>query len=288
MITVVGGTGRLGRHVAAALLTQGRPVRVVSRHATLSTDAAHPADPGLAGAEFVTADVAVPDQARVAVAGSTTIVAAMTGMDPRRGAGPQAVDRDAAIVLIDAAAQTRCHLVLISVVGADADSRVELFQMKAAAEAHLRSSDLPWTIVRATAFTELWTDVITASTGRDGRARLLGPARNPLNFVPVADVAEAVVRVIDAAPDTALGTALVGQVIEVCGMENSSLTDFAARLTGRPPRHLPTALVRALGWAAQPIAPGLARIARQAIAIEHLDLTRDERPHHLPRASDRD
>ncbi len=280
MITVVGGTGRLGRHVAAALLAEGRPVRVVSRHATTSAAA----DPRLDGAELVSADVADPRQARVAIAGSTAIVAAMTGMDPRRGAGPQAVDRDAAIVLIDAAAKTRCHLVLVSVVGAAADSPIELFQMKAAAEAHLHASDLPWTIVRATAFTELWTDVITASTGRDGRARLLGPARNPLNFVPVADVAEAVVRAID----DALDNAFVGQVIEVVGLENSSLTDFATRLTGRPPRHLPTTIVRALGWAGQPVAPGLARIARQAIAMEHLDLTRHERPHHLPRASDRD
>ena len=277
MITVVGGTGRLGRHVTAALLAQGRPVRVVSRHARTSTDAA---DPRLDGAELVTADVADPRRASAAIAGSTAIVAAMTGMDPRRGAGPQAVDRDGAIVLIDGAAKTGCHLVLVSVVGAAADSPIELFRMKAAAEAHLHASDLPWTIVRATAFTELWTDVITASTGRDGRARLLGPARSPLNFVPVADVAAAVIRAID--------DALVGQVIEVVGSENSSLTDFATRLTGRPPRHLPAAIVRALGWAARPVAPGLARIARQATAMEQLDLTRDGRPHHLPRTSDQD
>lgn len=272
MITVVGGTGRLGRLVSAALLATGRQVRVVSRHA--GTGAAG-SDPALGGAGLVTADVAVPRQARAAIAGSTVVVAAMTGMDPRRGAGPQAVDRDAAIVLIDAAAEAGCHLVLVSVVGAAADSPIELFQMKAAAEEHLRATDAPWTIIRATAFIELWTDIVTASTGRDGRARLLGPAQNPMNFVHVGHVAEAVINVIDQT--------LVGQVIEVCGSENLTLTDFATRLTGRPPRHLPAAMVRAIGWGARPVAPGLAQIARQAIAMEHLDLTRPEQPHNSPR-----
>ena len=59
----------------------------------------------------------------------------------------------------------------------------------------------------------------------------------------------------------------------------AGLGEFAAQLTGRPPRHLPAAMVRAIGWAARPVAPGLARIARQAIAMEHLELTRPD-PHH--------
>ena len=272
MITVVGGTGRLGRLVTAALLATDRQVRVVSRHAGTDPTGPHPA---LGGAQLVTADVAVPRQARAAIAGSTVVVAAMTGMDPRRGAGPQAVDRDAAIVLIDAAAQAGCHLILVSVVGAAADSPIELFQMKAAAEEHLRATDVPWTIIRATAFTELWNDIITSSTGRDGRARLLGPARNPMNFVPVGHVTTAVLTAIDTTP--------AGQVINVYGDEELSLTDVATRLTGHPPRHLPAAMVRAIGWAARPVAPGLARIARQAIAMEHLDLTRPEQPRIIPR-----
>jgi uncharacterized protein YbjT (DUF2867 family) len=233
------------------------PVRVASRHAGSAAS-----DPHLAGAELVEADVADPRQARAVISGSSHVVAAMTGMDPRGGAGPKAVDRDAAIVLIDAAADVGCHLVLVSVVGAAPDSPIELFRMKAAAESHLRTSALPWTIVRATAFVELWTEIITGSAGRDGRARLLGRAQNPMNLVHVDDVAAAVV---DAVEDDAL----IGQCVEVVGSDNLSLTDFAARLTGRPPRHLPTALVRALGIGAQPFAPGLARIARQAIAMEH-------------------
>ncbi|HEV7194627.1 MAG TPA: NAD(P)H-binding protein [Pedococcus sp.] len=262
MITVVGGTGRLGREVVASLLAKQKSVRVVSRHArSRSSDG----DSRLAGAEFVDADVTDPGQARSAIAGSTYVVAAMTGMDPRTGAGPQAVDRDGAISLIDAAAETGCHVVLVSVVGAAADSPIELFRAKWSAEAHLRASDLPWTIIRATAFAELWSDILNSSAGRDGRARVFGPAHNPMNFVHVADVAAAVVRAIDE-------RTLVGQCVEVGGPDTLSLTELATRLTGRAPRHLPIALVRAVALGARPFAPGVARIARQALAMEEVDL----------------
>jgi uncharacterized protein YbjT (DUF2867 family) len=282
VIAVVGGTGRLGKEVVARLVRNGMPVRVVARHArpgtpdtdpgTPDTDPGTPAtDPALAGAELMAADVGDARQARAAVSGASHVVATLTGMDPRRGAGPKAVDRDAAIALIDAAVEAGCHLVLVSVVGAAADSPIELFRMKAEAEQHLRRSGMPWTIVRATAFAELWTNVIRASAGRDGRARLLGPARSPMNFVHVTDVAGAVVRATE-------DDALIGRCIEVGGTENLSLTDFAAQLTGRPPRHLPHPLVRAIGRVAEPLAPGLARIARQATAMETVDLSFDPGP----------
>lgn len=268
MIAVVGGTGRLGTQVSAMLARKGEQVRVVSRHADPS---ARDNDPALAGAELMAADVADAGQAWAAVSGASHVVAALTGMDPRRGAGPRAVDRDAAIALIDAADEAGCHLVLVSVVGAAADSPIELFRMKAAAESHLRATHTPWTIVRATAFAELWTEVVSASAGRDGRARLLGPARSPMNFVRVADVARAVVRATE-------DDALIGHCVEVGGTENLSLTEFAARLTGRPPRHLPHPLVRAIGRVAEPLAPGIARVAQQATAMDTVDLTFDPGP----------
>lgn len=266
MITVVGGTGRLGRQVVAELLSRGKAVRAVSRHA--ASDATLEGDTRLAGAELVVADMARPEQARAVVEGSTHVVAAMTGMDRRRGAGPRAVDRDAAIILTDAAAAAGWHLILLSVVGASPDSPLELFRMKWLAETHLRATDLPCTIVRATAFAELWSEILVSSARRDGRAMVLGPARNPMNFAPVADVAAAVVRATE-------DSSMVGQGIEVCGAKNLSLSQLATELTWKQPRHLPTLAVRALGRAAQPFAPGVARIARQAVALEHGDLTHE-------------
>lgn len=262
MITVVGGTGRLGQQVVASLLAKQNAVRVVSRHAT---SRGLDRDPRFAGVQLVDADIADPGQARSAIAGSTHVVAAMTGMDPRTGDGLRAVDRDGAINLIDAAAEVGCHIVLLSVVGAAPDSPIELFRAKWAAEAHLRTAAPSATIVRATAFAELWVDILSGSAGRDGRARLFGPGGNPINFVPVADVATAVVRAVE-------DPALAGECIEVGGRETLSLTELATRLTGRTPRHLPVPLVRAVALGVAPFAPGVARIARQALAMERVDL----------------
>ncbi|HEV7147787.1 MAG TPA: NAD(P)H-binding protein [Pedococcus sp.] len=262
MITVVGGTGRLGQLVVASLLAKRNTVRVVSRHAT---SRGLEMDPRFTGVQLLDVDVANADQVPSAIAGSTHVVAAMTGMDPRTGGGPRAIDRDGAIGLIDAAAEIGCHLVLVSIVGAAPDSPIELFRAKWAAESHLRTTARSGTIVRATAFAELWADILSGSAGRDGRARLFGPAGNPINFVPVADVAAAVVRAVEE-------PAMAGQCVEVGGPDTLSLTELAARLTGRAPRHLPTPLVHAVALGARPFAPGVARIARQALAMERVDL----------------
>jgi hypothetical protein len=56
---------------------------------------------------MMAADVSDVRQAKAAVAGASHIIAAMPGMDPHHGAGPRAVDRDAAIALIDAAAEKK-------------------------------------------------------------------------------------------------------------------------------------------------------------------------------------
>ena len=72
----------------------------------------------------------------------------------------------------------------MSVVGASADSPMELFRCKHAAEAHLRGSGVAWTIVRATAFVELWIDIL-GSTATPGRPVVFGRGDNPINFVSV-------------------------------------------------------------------------------------------------------
>ena len=51
---------------------------------------------------------------------------------------PATIDRDGNASLVDAAATAGAEVVLMSVVGAAADSPMELCRMKYAAEAHLR------------------------------------------------------------------------------------------------------------------------------------------------------
>ena len=269
MITIVGGTGRLGRTVTARLVAAGQRVRVVGRSA--------PATP-VPDAEFVAADVREPATLPVAVSGSDVVVSAMHGMDPNAGESPAEVDRDGNRALIAAARSAGAHIVLLSVVGVSADHPIELFRMKAAAEAALRDgptqSSPDWTIVRASAFAEMWLDLFRSTSGHSGVPKVMGPGRNSVNFVSVEDVAVAVAR---AATDLSLR----GRVIEVAG-EDLSPTALAALATapGKQPGHIPAGVVWAIGTLLRPVRPALARVARQALVMERVPLSSDPGPGH--------
>jgi NADH dehydrogenase len=77
----------------------------------------------------------------------------------------------------------------MSIVGASADSPFELFRMKHAAEAHLAASGVPATVVRATAFIELWLDLLRTTAGSSGRPLVFGRGNNPINFVSAVRLA---------------------------------------------------------------------------------------------------
>jgi uncharacterized protein YbjT (DUF2867 family) len=265
MIVVVGGTGRLGRLVVERLLQEGERVRVVARHA------GRDASP-VPGIEVVTADVRDPRTLAAPLEGADVVVSAVHGLAPEAGQSPTAVDRDGNGNLVQAAVAAGAAVVLVSVVGAGPDSPLEIARMKWAAEEQLRASGAPWTIVRATAFLELWTELLRSTARRSGVATVFGRGTNLVNFVPVQRVAAAVAR---AATDPSLR----GQVIEVGGRENLTLTELATRVTdGRPPRHVPRPVLKAVSILAAPVKPAQARLVRQALAMDCASLEFDAGP----------
>lgn len=164
MIVVAGGSGLLGRQVVSDLLARGEQVRVLVR------------DPERArtvlgeGVEVLAGDVRQTAALGDVVAGASVIVSAVHGLLGGRGAGPLEVDQRGNANLVDAAAASGTSVVLVSVIGAAADSPLELFRAKHAAEQHLRASGIPWTIVRAGPFLETWLTILTqTSEGQAGR-----------------------------------------------------------------------------------------------------------------------
>ena len=171
---------------------------------------------------------------------------------------PASVDRAGNANLVAAAARERAAVVLMSVVGASANSPIELFRAKHEAEVHLQASGLPWTIVRATAFVELWAEIMA-------RPIVFGVGNNPINFVSVHDVAGVVERAV-------VDGALRGQVLEVGGPENLTFNQLAnllkeLRNQHRRIRHVPR-------WTLQTAAP-FSRRACAAVAIDTIDMTFD-------------
>lgn len=267
MILVAGGTGTLGTRLVRRLLRRRLSVRVLTRDASRVT---------LTGAErpeVVEGDVRVRESVVRAMAGAETVVSAVHGFAGPGGVSPASVDRDGNANLIDAAAAAKAAVILMSVVGASPDNPMELHRMKHAAEQHLRASGAPWTIVRATAFLEMWIALLDQAAGRSGRPLVFGRGDNPINFVSVTDVAELLERAVT-------DPATRGRTFEIGGPQNLSFNQLAAavqRAAGRnsEPRHVPGTALRAMAVAMQPFKPELARQARSALVMDSADMTFD-------------
>jgi NADH dehydrogenase len=211
--------------------------------------------------DVVTGDVRDAATLEPAMKGVALAVSAIHGFAGPGRVTPASVDRDGNANLIDAASAAGAAMVLVSVVGAAADSPMELFRAKYEAEQCVRASSIPWTIVRATAFVELWAEILA-------KAPVFGRGDNPINFVSVEDVAALVER-------ATVDSGLRGQVLEIGGPQNLTFNDLARMLRdlrGRPKtiRHVPR-------WALHAMAL-FARQPRAAVAMDTIDLSFDASP----------
>jgi uncharacterized protein YbjT (DUF2867 family) len=256
MIVVAGGTGRLGRLVVRGLVSRGERVRVLTREKARAADLMGPR------VEVVVADLVDAGSMERACAGARIVVSAVQGLaGPGRGS-PASVDRDGNRHLIEAAKTAGADMVLMSILDAGPEHPVPLFRMKAAAEASLQMSGVPWTIVRPAAFAELHVEILRDTAQRLRRPLVLGHGQNPVNFVTVHDVAEVV---LEAVADPSLR----GQVLEVAGPDNLTLDELASLAApGSTPRHVPRTLLRAASTL-----PGQAgRLAALSLAMDTLTM----------------
>ncbi|MEO9255720.1 MAG: SDR family oxidoreductase [Tepidiformaceae bacterium] len=267
MILVAGGTGRLGTALVQRLVDNGLPVRVLTRE---PGRAAH-----LVGGsvEVITADVCNRATLREAFHGVELVVSAIQGFAGPGGVSPKTVDWEGNRNLIDAAASVGADVVLMSVVGARRDSPMELFRMKHAAEDYLQASGVRWTIVRATAFLELWVELLEGTVKRSGRPLVFGRGNNPINFVSVVDVAALVERVVTDASTR-------GTTLQIGGPENLTFNEVAEALQARAhrsgkPRHVPPAGLWMMANTVGRMKPELGRQARAARAMDADDMTFD-------------
>jgi NADH dehydrogenase len=265
LILVAGGSGRLGTLIVRRLAARGLGVRVLTR------DRRRTAHLEGSRVEVVEGDVRDGSSLRAALEGVDTVVSAIHGLGDAGRVSPASVDRDGNRHLVNAAVAANAAVVLMSVVGASAEHPIELFRMKHAAEEHLRASGASWTIVRATAFAELWLDLLEQTAGTSGRPLIFGRGVNPINFVSASDVAALVERAV-------VDPSVRGATVEIGGPQNVSFEELAAglqRAWGRtaPPRHVPRTMLRLLAAVLQPVQPNRARQIRAAIAMDTIDLT---------------
>lgn len=263
MILVAGGTGQLGRRVVRLLTDRGERVRVLTR----DPDRAHQFS---AGIQTVVGDVRRGSLAE-AVRGCDAIVSSIHGFTGPGRPSPAAVDGAGNSRLIAAAVEAGAdRFVLVSVIGAAPDHPMSLHRMKYAAEQLLWASPLNGVVVRAAPFLETWLQVIGGKIAAGGPALVLGPGRNPINFVSADDVAAFVGLALSGDPR-------VGAAISVAGPEQLTFTEIAKRLVATRERarikHVPLPVLRAMSLLARPVNPAFARRARAAVVMNTVDMT---------------
>jgi uncharacterized protein YbjT (DUF2867 family) len=159
---------------------------------------------------------------------------------------------------------------LMSVIGASATHPMSLFRMKQRAEDALRASGVPWTIIRASAFMELWAKILGDPLIATGKTVIFGRGTNPINFVSVRDVAQ----FIELA---AVEPAMRGVMVDAGG-ENVSFTEFVdtiKREGGRQGtvRHVPLPMMRVASVVMRAINPVLARQIQGGVVMDTTDMT---------------
>ncbi|TMD15658.1 MAG: NAD-dependent epimerase/dehydratase family protein [Chloroflexi bacterium] len=178
-VLVTGGTGTLGRHVVMLLRQSGHRARILSREPRGHVDA-------------VQGDLRTGAGLTKALAGMEVIVhAASATREPLRG---RSVDvRGTRRLLQLAQAAGIRHIVHMSIVGIDGVS-YPYFKTKLASEAVVRKGNVPWSIVRATQFHDLFEVILR------GFSRVPGILAVPFGWqVQPVEAGEVARRVVDIA-----------------------------------------------------------------------------------------
>src|SRR5205085_283535 len=171
MMLIVGASGRLGSVVAQRLLAQGKPVRAMTRN---PLSLSHLQEQG---AEVVSGDLRNAASLLNACQGVEQVGAAAHALVGKGDNNPQTVDDAGNRQLIDAAKAAGVkHFVFVSVRGASPDSPLEFFRIKYRTEEYLRASGLSFTILRPSAFMDLWVQLIGQPLIEQGRPPSLGGA----------------------------------------------------------------------------------------------------------------
>ena len=198
MILVVGATGILGGETARQLAARGVGVRGLVRAG---------ADPGKvsglekAGVAIVRGDLREPQTLASACAGVDAVVSTVSAMpfSWQPGNTLQDVDRRGQMSLIDAARKAGVRRLIYVSFPHDGSVSFLLGDAKLAAENHLRSSGMEFTILYANYFMEVWPNLAFGFDYGSCKATVFGEGHNRLSWVSFRDVARNAVEAISSA-----------------------------------------------------------------------------------------
>jgi uncharacterized protein YbjT (DUF2867 family) len=233
-ILVVGGTGLLGSRIVQLLREQGHDVSAPT-HSEL--DLTNPASINIGDATRViqTANgVMSKDSYRIDVEGTKALAHASRG--------------------------ARRFLYLSAAIAAP-DSIVDFVRNKYAGQEAVRASGAPYTILRPTAFADVWKGVVVS---KPGVATIFGDGNHPIDFISVEEVARSAVKLL-------FDPAAENKAIELTGrkMTLSQLVDEYERETGEQVKrkHIPVPVMRVMRHVVKPFNPVMSRLMTMGLQL---------------------
>ena len=235
LVTLFGGTGFLGRRIAARLLECGLRVRVAARHPERIREIFKSAE----GLETVRADVRDEASVAAAVEGAETVINSVALYVEQGDATFRAIHVEGARRVAEAAQQAGAtKLLQISGIGAGTDAPSSYVRCRAEGEAAVREAFPQAAIFRPSAIfgpDDAFLNTFVAIARRFPVIALLGRGTALVQPVFVNDVAEAVARFAN-------GKGEAGQIYELGGPDIYSYRDFLqliGRHVGRRPLLVP-------------------------------------------------
>lgn len=194
MNLVVGATGMLGGEICKLLTEQGKPVRALVRRTSNSDKVVNLRK---IGAELVVGDLKDQQSLGPACRGVDAVISTVSSaMSRQEGDSIESVDRQGHLALIDAAQAAGVRrFIFISFPNIAMDFPLQ--SAKRAVEDRLRQSQMAYTILQPTLFTEVWLspglgfDVVNAT------AQIYGSGENKISWISFQDVAKFALAVID-------------------------------------------------------------------------------------------
>ena len=203
LVTLFGGSGFLGRHVARALAERHYRLRVAVRRPYLAGQRL--GQPGQI--EAVRADVRIPRMVEAAVRDAAVVINLVGILFERGEQQFDAVQAKGAGSVVRAAARTGARLVHVSAIGADADSRAAYARSKAQGEALVLAEAPEATIFRPSIIfgpEDQFFNRFAAMARISPFLPLIGGGHTRFQPVFVGDVAHAIAKAV--AGDTKPGT----------------------------------------------------------------------------------
>jgi uncharacterized protein YbjT (DUF2867 family) len=246
LILVAGASGALGSVLVRRLLARGYPVRALGRNPRKL------AQLGVHGAEPFVADMLDRGAMDEACAGVSLVVSTANNI---LGKGRTSCNRiDEEMYRTSGAAAKAAGVrrwIHISARNLAPDSPVDYFRVKHRVEAIVRGFDVPWVVIRPSAFIDVWMGVLFGDVEQPKKvATVFGDGGSVVNYIAMDDVASFVLAIVR-------DDSVRNEIIDVGGPTETSFVDFASRVQRirRLPerrRHVP---VPVLGLARRVVRP---------------------------------